>query len=50
MIFSKNKDIDTTQKEFYFILEKLVNIALAKTKRSDNQSVIEILDNLEVVF
>jgi len=50
MIFSKNKDVEKTQKEFYFILEKLVNIALAKTKRNDNQSVIEILDNLDTVF
>lgn len=49
-IFLKNKSIETTQNNFYFILEKIVKVALSKTKRNDNQSVIDILDNIKEVF
>lgn len=46
----KNKSIETKQKNFYFFLEKIVNVALAKTKKGDSQSVIDILDNFKDVF
>jgi len=49
-IFSRNKTFQEDQQELFFYLEKIVNIALTKTKRSDNQSVKEILKDLEDIF
>ena len=49
-IFSRNKDWHKLQEKFFFTLEKIVNIALVKTERRDNQSVKEILKNLGDIF
>lgn len=49
-IFSRNKTFQEDQQELFFYLEKIVNIALTKTERSDNQSVKEILKDLEDIF
>jgi hypothetical protein len=49
-LFLKNKNIQEDQKKFLFCLEKIVNIALVKTEQQDNQSVKEILKDLEDIF
>ena len=49
-LFSNNKSIEELQNDFFFSLEKIVNIAIVKTKRNDNQSVKEILNDLEQIF
>ncbi|MCK5534828.1 hypothetical protein KAI68_06890, partial [bacterium] len=49
-LFSKNRNIKEDQQLLFFYLEKIVNITLAKTERGDNQSVKEILKDLEYIF
>jgi hypothetical protein len=49
-IFSKNSTIKERKRIFFFSLEKIVNIALAKTEKSDNKSVKEILEELQYIF
>ena len=49
-IFSKNKTWQAEQQRLFFALEKIVNVALVKTERGDNQSVKNILDELETIF
>jgi len=48
--FSRNRSWKAEQDRLFFALEKIVNVALVKTERGDNQSVKEILNELEVVF
>ena len=50
MIFSRNRSWQAEQERLFFALEKIVNVALVKTERGDNQSVKEILNELEVIF
>lgn len=47
--FLKNKPIDDHDR-FFFSLEKLVNIALSKIERNENQSVKKILKTIENIF
>ena len=49
-LFSKNRPVQEDQQRLFFALEKIVNVALVKTERGDNQSVKEILNNLEQIF
>jgi len=49
-LFSKNKTIQKDQRHLFFYLEKIVNIALAKTELGDNESVKGILEELEYLF
>lgn len=49
-IYSKTKTVGEEQQELFFILEKIVNIALAKTERGDNQAVKQILEDLGMNF
>ena len=49
-IFSKNKSWQAEQQRLFFALEKIVNVALVKTERGDNQSVKDILNELETIF
>lgn len=49
-LFSKSKTIEEEQQQLFYSLEKIVNVALVKTERGDNQSVKEILKDLEHIF
>jgi len=49
-LFLKNRNIQKDQKDFLFCLEKIVSITLVKTEEGDNQSVKEILKDLENIF
>lgn len=49
-IFSRNKTISEEQQRLSFFIEKIISIAVVKTERGDNQSVIEILKDLELIF
>ena len=49
-IFSKNSTIKERKRIFFFSLEKIVNIALAKTEKRENKSVKEILEELQYIF
>lgn len=49
-IFSRSRSVQEDQQRLFFALEKIVNIALVKTERGDNQSVKEILNDLEKIF
>jgi hypothetical protein len=49
-IFSRNKSWQVEQQRLFFALEKIVNVALVKTERGDNQSVKDILNELETIF
>lgn len=48
--FSRNRTPHEDQQRLFFALEKIVNVALVKTERGDNQSVKAILDDLESIF
>ena len=45
-IYSRTKTAGEEQQELFFILEKIVNIALVKTEKGDNQAVKQILEDL----
>ncbi len=49
-LFSKSSSIEREQDKLFFALEKIVNIARVKTERGDNQSVKDILNDLELIF
>jgi hypothetical protein len=49
-IFSRDKSWQVEQQRLFFALEKIVNVALVKTERGDNQSVKDILNELETIF
>lgn len=49
-LFSRNETVQEDQQRLFFALEKIVNIALVKTERGDNQSVKRILEDLEQTF
>jgi len=49
-ILTKNSTIKERKRIFFFSLEKIVNIALAKTEKRDNESVKEILKELQHIF
>lgn len=49
-IFLKNKTIEEEQQQFFFCLEKIVNISLVKTERNENNSVKNILNDLKQIF
>ncbi len=48
--FRKEKDPQYLYKQFYFSLEKLSNIAVLKTKKSDVRTVLKILNDFGNVF
>lgn len=49
-IFSKSKSISEERKQLFFSIEKLLNVALVKTEWGDNQSVKEIMEELDRIF
>lgn len=49
-IYSRTKTAGEEQRKLLFILEKIVNIALVKTEKGDNQAVKQILEDLGMNF
>ena len=48
--FSKSDSIKTDQQRLFFVLDRLVSIAKVKIEREDNNSVNEMLNDLEFTF
>lgn len=49
-IFSKSDSIAQSRDKLFFVLEKMLNIALSKTERGDNKTVKNILKEYEALF